>query len=161
MRPADHFFRGCAPVLSRQLSRIMKTTDHATLPRRISRPPVPLKLFFSPDKTRLVHRHRDNQPSSLLPAYNNHGALRTCPSSPTAPYIRRKPVVEQNRTAASRWRAITKYPPCRRWRLLRPRDVAATAAIAPAIGSNPSNTQTPETPHEVHLYETERAPHRR
>ena len=40
-------------------------------------------------------------------------------------------------------------------------DVAATAAIAPAIGSNPSNTQTPETPHEVHLYETERAPHRR
>ena len=40
-------------------------------------------------------------------------------------------------------------------------DVVATAAIAPAIGSNPSNTQTPETPHEVHLYETERAPHRR
>ena len=40
-------------------------------------------------------------------------------------------------------------------------DVVATAAIAPAIGSNPANTQTPETPHEVHLYETERAPHRR
>ena len=40
-------------------------------------------------------------------------------------------------------------------------DVVATAAIAPAIGSNPSNTQTLETPHEVHLYETERAPHRR
>ena len=58
-------------------------------------------------------------------------------------------------------RAITKYPPCRRWRLLRPREVVATAAIAPAIGSNPANTQTPETPHEMHLYETERAPHRR
>ena len=40
-------------------------------------------------------------------------------------------------------------------------DVVATAAIAPAIGSNPANTQTPETPHEMHLYETERAPHRR
>ena len=74
---------------------------------------------------------------------------------------RLRPLVEQYCTAASEGRAITKYPPCRRWHLLRPRGRVATAAIAPTIGSNPATPQTPETPHEVHLYETERAPHRR
>ena len=113
------FTRRRACVLSRQLSANMKTTGHATLPSRISRPPVPLELFLI--VTKPVAVNRDNQPSSLLPAYNNHGALTTCPSSPTTAPIYTAPVVAQNRTAASLWRAITKYPPCRRWRLLRPR----------------------------------------
>ena len=87
--PRTAFYAAARQALSRQLSRIMKTTGHATLPSRISRPPVPLELFLICDKTRR-RIDRDNQPSSLLPAYNNHGAFPTCPSSPTAPYIRRK-----------------------------------------------------------------------
>ena len=54
--------------------------------------------------------------------YNNHGAsLQPILLAHLLPIYCARPLIEQSRTAASAWRAITKYPPCRRWRLLRPR----------------------------------------
>ena len=93
--------------------------------------------------------------------YNNHGAFLTCPSSPAVPIHNTAPVVAQHRTAAAIGAQPTNIPHAGDGAFCGRADVVATAAIAPAIGSNPANTQTPETPHEVHLYETERAPHRR
>ena len=138
----------------------MKTTGHATLPSRVSRPPVPLELFLI--VTKPVVGPSTAISIELLLAYNNHGASPTYPScARLLPYIARghaSTVLHRGQRLGAQSPNI---PHAGDGAFCGRADVVATAAIAPAIGSNPANTQTPETPHEVHLYETERAPHRR
>ena len=100
--------------------------------------------------------------SSLQAPYNNHGTFQTYTTQPSCSHTYgANQSSRNNRTAASFGAQSPNIPHAGDGAFCGRADVVATAAIAPAIGSNPANTQTPETPHEMHLYETERAPHRR
>ena len=87
-------------------------------PQRHS-PAAVSRLFF---KNRKTGSTQETPATSVLQApYNNHGALQRIRFSPAQPIHCARPRVNRCCTAASVRFAITKYPPCRRWRLLRPR----------------------------------------
>ncbi len=118
--PADLFGAVRPGFLSRQLSAIMKTTGRATRPSRVSGPPVPLEPFLIVTKP-VVGESTAIISIELLLAYNNHGASPTYPLRTLLPYIARGRWSSNHAPRQAIRRAITKYPPCRRWRLLRPR----------------------------------------